>query len=114
MLIKFAALLALSIAVLVVAIYAIVRRHETVAAAEMPAEPDWSPEELAAIRDGGDPLTRPLAEIELADPLLYQELSGIHPVNLEWRPVDFTTEWRLLGTSRTGELPQVESVEADR
>jgi len=107
MLIKLAALMSLAVAVLVVAIYAIARRHEAVAAAEMPAEPDWEEGELAAVADGGDPLTRPLAEIELAEPLLYQELSGIRPVNLSWTPADFTTEWQLLGTSRTGELPQL-------
>lgn len=112
--IRVSALLTLAIAVLVVAVYVIARRHEQLPAAERPKQPDWDAESLADARNDGDPLTRYLAEIELTAPAhIFEELTHTHAVNVEWRPADFTQEWALAG-ERLRELGDAQVLESVR
>jgi len=75
------------------------------------ADEGWSP--AADVRDSGDPFTRGLSEIELREPLLFDEIAAAYPVRLDWQPPDFTSEWETLGTvldqlGATQPLPRIE------
>lgn len=70
-------------------------RHERRRAA---AEPTWY-HPFNEIIDVGDPLdeSHPVDQLDLADPLLFAELSATHPVRLDWQPPTFTQEWMSAG-----------------
>jgi hypothetical protein len=75
------------------------------------ADEGWSP--AADVLDSGDPFTRGLSEIELREPLLFDEIAAAYPVRLDWQPPDFTSEWQTLGAvladmGQTQALPRIE------
>lgn len=79
--------------------------------------PDWTVEELEEVRKVfSDPLDDSIEvpAIQLVDALLFEELRTIHPVPIEWEPLDFEAEWARLGAdlSRLGDTQQFEAVTA--
>jgi hypothetical protein len=59
------------------------------------ADEGWSPAE--DVTPTGNPLERDYSEIELIEPLLFEEIASAYPVRLDWQPPSFTQGWEAIG-----------------
>ena len=101
----------LSLVVLGVVAVALLARRDRIRAAQAI---EWTAP-LTEIIDAGqrDPLDAAtiVDTIDLADALIYAELTAANPVPLDWQPLTFTQEWRIAG-ERMRELGDTQQMQA--
>lgn len=90
-------------AVVVVGLAALARRPVN--------NPDWADAELIEIIHPADPLTRPVAEVELATATIFDEVAAAHAIQVDWAPPSWSQEWRIAG-ERLRELGDTQTMPA--